>query len=163
MSNIAVIGVDPGLSGAVAILHPSGDIELFDTPTLNVQGPKKNRRLYDVTAMLRILQHCKDACFKYSPPHVAIEMAHPRPGQGVNAPFSMGYGLGLWIGIITSMELPVTHVAPQTWKKEFQLSKDKNLSILRAKELWPKADITLKKHEARAEALMIADYLRRRL
>lgn len=159
---MTILGIDPGLSGGVAILHPSGDIELFDTPSVNVvKQSGKSKRMYDTQLMTEIIKSCTNGGFK-NRLQAVIEQVNAMPGQGVTSMFSMGYGFGLWIGIIATLGIPINYVHPRIWKKEFSLSKDKNLSILRAKELFPRANITLKKHEGRAEALLMAEWFRRK-
>ena len=51
----------------------------------------------------------------------------------------------------------------RTWQKFFGLTNDKDQSLRLAKELYPEAPITLKKHHNKAEALLIAHYARRNL
>lgn len=150
------IGIDPGLDGAIAILSP-GSVEVYDTPTITVQGTKKKKRHYDMDAMLQLIPSGPGF-------NAIIEEVHAMPGQGVTSMFSMGFGLGAWHMLLRANGLSTTRVEPRRWKSEFGLiSKDKNGSILRAKELFPQADITLKKHDGRAEALLMAEYLRRTL
>jgi len=84
------------------------------------------------------------------------------PGQGVTSMFNMGYGLGALHAIFTCLYIRTVRVRPQAWKKEFGLiKKEKGDSIRVAQELFPLADITLKKHHGRAEALLMAEYGRR--
>jgi len=163
MLNFPIVGIDPGLGGGIAIIWPE-DLQLFDTPSIVVERASgKKKRMYDTQEMYRILRLLQTGSFKYEPPHCFIEDIHAMPGQGVTSMFSMGYGMGLWLGLLTALSIPYTKISPQMWKKSFSLSKDKNLSILRAKELFPHADITLKKHEGRAEALLLAEYGRRNI
>lgn len=149
-------GIDPGLSGAIAFIFPDGTVTVTDTPVIKVSKNGKNRNVYlagGMNELLALLQEC----------HVALEHVGPMPGNGAAAMFSMGHGLGLWEGLLVGNGLPFTYVRPQSWKKMFGLDRDKNKSILKAKQLFPKADITLKKHDGRAEALLMAEYLRRTL
>ena len=71
---------------------------------------------------------------------------------------TIGFGYGLWIGILATLEIPYTTVRPAQWKKAFSLGKDKEASRLRAMQLYPGADPRLKKHHDRAEALLLASY-----
>jgi crossover junction endodeoxyribonuclease RuvC len=97
---------------------------------------------------------------------VGLEEVHAMPGQGVTSMFSMGKGSGLWEGIITALGMPLVRIPPQRWKKEMLADgrgKDKQASIVRALELFPEAasHMARKKDEGRAEAILIAEYLRR--
>ena len=151
------VGIDPGLSGAVAFIYADGTVSVHDTPVIKVEKNGKNRNVYIAAAMQDLLKKHWDKS------HVALELVGPMPGNGAAAMFSMGHGLGLWEGLIVATGIPLTYVRPQAWKKMFGLDKDKNKSILKAKQLFPTADITLKKHDGRAEALLMAEYLRRTL
>lgn len=151
-----LIGIDPGKHGALCILS-DGSVALRDTPTIN--DGKKDQ--YDIKEMNKILKDAK----AISPDIQAIiEQVGAMPGQGVTSMFSMGYGLGIWHSLLIANEIPFVRVRPQEWKPTFSLKgKEKGASILRAQELYPAADIRLKKHDGRAEALLMAEHLRRTL
>ena len=150
------IGIDPGLSGGIAILDTeTNDVQLYDMPVLT-DGKKRH---IDIQAVLRILRSVDNKST-----FVGIENVNAMPGQGVTSMFTMGFGLGLLHACVSSCNYPFTRVQPQTWKKDYSLlKKDKQASIMKAKELFPEADITLKRHDGRAEALLIADYTRRNM
>ena len=80
------------------------------------------------------------------------------PGQGTRSMFTIGYGYGLWIGVLATLQIPYTNVRPGIWKRALTLGKDKEASRLRAMQLYPGADLRLKKHHGRAEALLLAAY-----
>jgi crossover junction endodeoxyribonuclease RuvC len=159
------IGIDPGLDGAAAALDQSGKI-LFceDTPTITVRSSGKNRRKYLVAKMAEVLR--PERLLSIGEVVVGIEAVHAMPQQGVTSMFNMGYGLGLWIGIVTADGLSLEMVPPQSWKKAMRVSgPDKGASIVRALELFPTqtpALLSRKKDHGRADALLIAEYLRRR-
>lgn len=162
------IGIDPGLDGAVAVIsegihgNAQGKTQynLYDIPVLNVKSGKKNKRQYNIAEMVKII-----SLHKYQESVVALEKVHSMPDQGVASMFSMGEGLGIWKGIVTALELPITHVTPQAWKKVMMagMGKEKDASRQRAIQLFPQlADqLNLKKHHGRADALLIAEFLRR--
>lgn len=153
------IGIDTGLSGAVAIIY--GDsIQIFDAPTTTIKSGKKNKRKYIESVMVDILEPFKEDS------HVCIEAVHSMPGQGVAAMFSMGEGYGLWRGIVATLRIPYTLVTPQAWKKEMMagMGKEKAASCLRAQQLYPDAELFTPRGRAldgRGDALLIATYLRR--
>ena len=86
-----------------------------------------------------------------------IEEAQSMPGQGVRSMFTTGYGLGLWVALLAALQMPYTTVRPAIWKA-LGLGKDKEQARLRAQQLFPTADLRLKKHHGRAEALLLAWY-----
>ncbi len=154
------LGIDPGLDGAVAAINARGKlIRIDDAPTLTVKRGKGSKRVYLEGRMVAILQ-------QYSAKEVsmvALENVHAMPGQGVTSMFSMGIGFGLWRGILAALGLPVTHVAPTSWKRDMGIptGADKGASIVCALQLFPGADLRRKKDHGRADALLIAEYARR--
>lgn len=81
-------------------------------------------------------------------------------GQGAAASFNFGKGFGLVLGCLHSSRIPLIEVAPSVWKILLGLSSAKSDSIQRAHELYPtsRSRITLKKHDGRAEALLLAHF-----
>jgi crossover junction endodeoxyribonuclease RuvC len=151
---VHIVGVDPGLSGAIAVLTPEGMLEaLHDVPVLMLKVQRGTRMAYDVPGLVELLRpYAGQQC------HVFIEESQPMPGQGTRSMFTVGLGYGLWLGIITALSLPYTSVRPAVWKRSMALGKDKEGARLRAQQLYPGADLRLKKHHGRAESLLIAHY-----
>jgi hypothetical protein len=148
------IGIDPGLSGAVSILAPDGTLQaLRDTPTLSIRTSRGVRQEYDLPGLVALL-----APYTGSQAHVVIEESQAMPGQGVRSMFTCGMGMDVWLGVLAALQLPYTRVRPQIWKRALGLSKDKTASILRGQQLYPAADLRLRKHHGRAEALLLAYY-----
>jgi len=168
------IGIDPGLNGAVGIINEDviGQpglgylVEVFDTPTMEVDSSGKVRNKYNTAAMAELL-----APYLAIPPYqtgralVILESVHSMPKQGVASSFTFGEGLGMWKGIIAAYRLPLELPSPQRWKKEMMadMGKDKDASRLRAIQLFPVVANRLdrKKDDGRAEALLLAEYGRR--
>jgi hypothetical protein len=148
------VGIDPGLSGAVAVLAPDGALEaLWDVPVLTLKTARGTKQCYDVPGMVALLTPYAGAGL-----HVVIEESQAKPGQGVRSMWTTGYGYGLWLGILAALQLPYTPVRPAFWKKALGLGKDKEQARLRAMQLYPAADLRLRKHHGRAEALLLAWY-----
>jgi len=154
---LTIVGIDPGLTGAVAIRFLDGHITIEDTPTTQVKkaGGKIGTE-YLPREMANILQNLKP-----STTHIYIENVHSMPKQGVASTFTFGKGFGIWIGIIAAFGLPVTFATPQRWKKYImQGTYDKDAARIRAQQLYPAMMpmLKLKKHIGRADALMIMHY-----
>ena len=138
---------------------------------ISVEKGKSTKNQYQPSQMFSILSVIKESsrgAFLQSDPTVrivAIENVHAMPGQGVTSMFSMGYGLGLWIMGCAALKFPIEYVEPGVWKRAMSCGKDKNLSIQRALQLFPSATPQLKrvKDHGRAESLLIAEFLRRKL
>lgn len=160
MGTKILIGIDPGLSGAIAVLKDDS-VEVWDIPTLIVAGAAgTTRREYQVSEMAAILR-----------PYVAhgasvmagLESVHSMPGQGVRSMFSMGRGLGIWEGLLGAFAIPYTKIIPQEWKRAMLsgMGHDKESSRVRAQQLFPALTekFSRKRDDGRAEAALIASYV----
>ena len=148
-----IAGIDPGLSGAVAVLAPEGTlVALTDIPTLTISTSRGGRQEYDVPGMTALVARHGDQGL-----HAILEESQAMPGQGVRSMFTVGLGFGLWLGILAALGIPYTRVRPADWKRALGLvGKDKEQARLRAMQLFPRAELRLKKHHGRAEALLLA-------
>ncbi len=152
-----IVGIDPGLTGAVALVSNSGFREVRDTPTQKIG--KRNR--YLVSQMVEILRY-----FDRIGPidAVIIEHAGSMPKQGVASTFSFGYGFGLWVGICAAHRYRMELVRPQAWKKRMLagMVKEKGASIVKVEQIYPEAELVpdgcRKPSHGRADAVCIAEY-----
>lgn len=161
-----IIGIDPGLSGAVAFIETASDVVVIqDTPVETVS----RRRVYLVASMGDLLEaHMQDSQFgtRRTDCHAFIEYQQTFPGMPPRSMFSIGYGYGLWVGLLAGMNIPYTIVKPPVWKRGVDLPKgsDKKASVARAQQLYPRESGRLPRgKDGRAEALLIAEYGRRSL
>ncbi len=147
------IGIDPGLTGSVAILDETGGVVgLYDTPTLAVKTNRGTRHEYDLPGMAQLLRR-----YAGQSAHVILEESQAMPGQGVVSMFNIGVGFGAWLGLLGALEIPYTRIRPARWKHALGLrGKDKEAARLRAQQLFPGADLQRKKDHGRAEALLLA-------
>ncbi|OMO89092.1 hypothetical protein CCACVL1_08024 [Corchorus capsularis] len=158
-----VIGVDPDLSGALALLKPdpsSGcSAQVFDSPHLPVRVGNRVRKRLDTRSIVQLVRSL-DAPLGTA---AYIEQSTPFPKDGKQGWWSGGFGYGLWIGILVASGFSVIPVSSPLWKKEFELTgagstKDDSRRI--ASTLFPSLSDQLKrkKDHGRAEALLIAAY-----
>lgn len=143
------IGIDPGKDGAMAIIVPDG-VSVFP---FGEDGYKN---------ALDGLRGFADNC------RCCLERVNAMPGQGVTSMFKFGENFGFIQGLLTACSIPYELVTPQKWKKEFQITGDKNRSVAVCKRLFPgvslrRTDGCKKDHDGMAEALLMAEYARRRL
>lgn len=146
MNYKAFIGIDPGQKGAIALLC-GNEVEVFDW----IDGPMMANQLLDLKV-------------EYQIQLAAIERTNAMPGQGVTSMFTFGQNCGWWKGALDSMFIPFIEVRSQEWQKGVvpkKKSKSDKPSLLVARRLFPTVDLSLKKHDGRADALLIADWLRR--
>ena len=158
-------GIDPGLDGAIAVISPR-KIEIIDIPTLLVG----KRREVDAHALVKILRGLRGGqggaswSFPAKDLIVGLERVHSMPKQGVASSFSFGKTAGVLQGVCSGLQLPFQMVTPQAWHKTMLagMPKGKDSSIQKCHELFPEVDcITKKSHHNRADALLIAEHIRR--
>lgn len=160
MTSTRIIGIDPGLGGAVAVLDGSGrPVSVDDTPSLWVRSGRSRRRAYDVAAMCQMLARDLEG---NGAVHAVIEYQQAMPRQGVRSMFSTGYGYGLWVGLLAGLAIPYTVVAPRKWQSALIMGRGdrKALSVVTASRLFPGLSIPKGRH-GRADALLLAEYGRR--
>jgi crossover junction endodeoxyribonuclease RuvC len=147
-----IVGIDPGLSGAVVVISPT-ELKIFDMPTMTVERNGKSKRQVSASELADILSN-----FNSNDSHVYCERVGAVSGQGVTSVFSFGRSFGMIEGILAAFKLPVTYVAPATWVKAVGRGQGKDASRARAMELFPnnQADFKLKKWDGRADAALIA-------
>ena len=148
-----IIGIDPGLSGAVAVLTGSDSLIVIDMPTMTVERNGKSKRQVSASELAAIF-----ANFNSDDTHVFVEKVSAMAGQGVTSVFSFGRSFGMIEGILAAFKLPVTYVAPATWVKAVGRGHGKDASRARAMELFPnnQADFKRVKDDGRSDAALIA-------
>lgn len=158
-----IIGIDPGCSGALVILHDDG--EIVDTllmPTIKV-GTKSRVNGAAIAGWLQ--GHRIDHALE--PWHAYLEQVNAMPSggpgskrtMGTASAFTFGHAAGLVEGVVTGAGIPLTLVTPQAWKKKAGLiGQDKDAARSRAIQLYPGCRLLdLKgKGQALADAILIA-------
>jgi len=157
-----IIGIDPGLSGAIAVKTSTGWF-LVDMPTLTTVVGKKKRAIYDQGLLLDKLRRCA----RPGVHTVAyVEEVGGMPGQSAPRAFNFGFGCGLIRMALVASGIAIEPVRPQEWKSALRVPKDKRASIARACELLPyiadrfdgRSGGSEAQRSGRAEAAMIALY-----
>ena len=141
-SGSAFIGIDPGQSGSVAVVFPSG----------NATWIKLDSTDHDIANWLREIQaNSVSVC--------RIERVSAMPKQGVSSTFKFGRSFGFLQGLLVAFQIPFELVTPQKWQgfMSCRTAGDKNVSKAAAQRLFPSLKIT----HANADALLIAEYCRR--
>lgn len=152
-----VIGVDCGLSGALAMINQDGLAAVHDMPVM-AKGAGHGRVKNEVNgaALNALLKNWVDGVA--DDVLVVIERVASRPGQGVAGMMSIGDSVGCIRGVVAARGYPVQWVTPQRWKKYFGLPADKEFARARAIQLYPSAPLERKKDHGRAEAILISLY-----
>ena len=188
MLNQTFVGIDPGLDGAIAILHYKHNrgvivldkhtSDVHDTP---ITKEKKNGSLirdYKIPDLFNIVDGIR-AMFGSDSAFVGLERVASMPGQGVHSMFKMGEGLGIWRGVLGACGLEYEWVHSLKWRRHYGFIKHvkdmtqeqkkvyhnnrKRVSLEHARKLFgDDVDLSLQKHSGRADALLIAKFLQDR-
>ena len=151
-----IIGIDPGISGAISIIENKKILEVYDTPTM-IDG-KKNKKQINSAQVTNIIKETLNIGKKVV---VVVEQVNAMPGQGVTSMFNFGQSFGVIKGICAALSLPIYFVRPTKWKKHFNLIKtNKDASRTKVIEVYPEISSKLhrKKDSNRADAILIALY-----
>ena len=151
-----IIGIDPGLSGGIAVLENNKVLNIFDMPVMS-EG-KKNKRQLNSAQLATLIK-------KNIEPNeevvVVVEQVNAMPGQGVTSMFNFGQTFGAIKGICATLELPIFFVRPAKWKKHFTLiNSSKDSSRTKAIEMYPTLSnqLTKKKDVNKSDAILIARF-----
>ena len=153
-----IIGIDPGLSGAIAILDGLKIFDMFDMPVMS-EGKKNKNQLNSAQLVNIIRQHILQGDNTF----VIVEQVSAIPGQGVTSMFNFGQTFGAIKGICASLNLPIFYVRPAKWKKHFDLiNASKDASRTKVIEMYPLISDRLRKKKDvnKADAILIARYFK---
>ena len=151
-----IIGIDPGLSGAIAILENNKVLSLFDVPVMS-EG-KKNKRQLNSAQLVSLL---KENISSDEEVAVVVEQVNAMPGQGVTSMFNFGQTFGAIKGVCAALALPIFFVRPSKWKKHFELiNSSKDSSRTKVIEMYPSlsSQLSKKKDVNKSDAILIARY-----
>ncbi len=153
-----IIGIDPGISGAICFFDEGKILDVIDMPCM--AAGKSNKKQVNSSQIcneinIRIKNIPKDKIL------VVVEQVSAMPGQGVTSMFNFGQSFGVIKGICSALELPIYFVRPAKWKKYFELIKtDKEASRTKAIQIFPyiSSKLSRKKDNNKADAILIASF-----
>jgi len=143
------IGIDPGMSGGVAMIYGEKYTAI----------PMPGTRL-QLHTLIKLWADSYGTSGKIA----CVEKVASRPGQGVASTFKFGKGYGEVLGIVTALGFRIIEPTPQAWKKVMLAGTDKSkdASIQMAENLFPNIELVQpgcrKPHDGAAEALLLAEY-----
>jgi crossover junction endodeoxyribonuclease RuvC len=152
--SVMIAAIDPGLSGAIAILDRDTVVLVDDIPVHDVvRSGRKLRSELDLAGLRGMLAARAIG-------HVFIEDVGARPGQGVVSMFRFGYAAGAIAGVVTGLQLPMTFVNSRRWQKAAGIGPAPDEARQRASQLYPEiaGRLTRKKDGHRGDAILIARY-----
>ena len=154
MGAALVLGIDPGLGGALALLTADGVLlEVADMPVL-ADGASGRRAINAPLLAAQVRTWCVSVAY--------CELVGPRPGEGAVGAFGFGRSRGIIEGTLGALMVPVEMVAPAWWKRRIGIppGKDGAKDAARSEAIrrWPGMAefFARKKDDGRAEAGLIA-------
>ena len=151
-----IFGIDPGLSGAIAVLENEVVLDIIDLPVM-AEG-KKNKRQLNSAQLSQYISKNVENIHKTS---VVVEQVNAMPGQGVTSMFNFGQTFGAIKGISATLKLPIYFVRPSKWKKHFDLiNSSKDASRTKAIEIYPSLaeKLSKKKDVNKSDAILIGRF-----
>jgi crossover junction endodeoxyribonuclease RuvC len=151
------IGIDPGITGALALLKYDLDAifpKIMAWSDMPVMALAKNKQMVNAAELFKLLKSWRaDNLVVY------LEYVSAMPGQGVSGMFNFGVGYGMVQAIVASLQYPLMFVRPTVWKKKAGLlHTEKDKARAHAQQLFPGMDLRYKKDVGRADAILIAMY-----
>lgn len=98
-----VVGIDPGLKGAICFLDRELNLEAHLMPVIN--------DFLHIESFARIIEHNRDCILK-----VYLEKGQAMPGQGVSSMFKYGKQCGMLEGVLAALKIPYALTRPQEWQ-----------------------------------------------
>ena len=151
-----IIGIDAGLSGAIAVLEDIKVLSLFEMPVM-AEG-KKNKRKLNSAQLVNIIKENTNDDEEIA---VIVEQVNAMPGQGVTSMFNFGQTFGAIKGVCAALGLPIFFVRPSKWKKDFELiNSSKDASRTKVIEMYPSfsKQLAKKKDVNKSDAILIARF-----
>ena len=151
-----IIGIDPGLSGAIAVMHDKKVINMYDMPVM-AEG-KKNKRQLNSSQLVNII---KENINEDEDTIVVVEQENAMPGQGDTSMFNFGQTFGAIKGVCAALKLPIFFVRPSKWKKHFELiNSSKDASRTKVIEMYPtlSGQLAKKRDVNKSDAVLIAKF-----
>ena len=153
-----IIGMDPGISGAICFFENGEVKEIIDIPNM-ADGKKNKRQINGPQVYNEISSRIKNTPKKEIV--VVIEQVSAMPGQGVTSMFNFGQSFGVLKGICSAMQLSMHFIRPAKWKKYFGLIKtEKDASRTKVIEIFPyiSSQLSRKKDSNKADAILISSF-----
>ena len=153
-----IIGIDPGISGAICFFESDIVKDVIEMPVM-ADGKKNKRQINGPQIVNEIQKRIENIPKKNI--FVVVEHVSAMPGQGVTSMFNFGQSFGVIKGICSALKLPIYFVRPVKWKKYFNLIKtDKEASRSKAIQIFPyiSSKLSKKKDNNKADAILIASF-----
>ena len=157
------LGIDPGITGAMAIFCGTELLRVYDLPT----APRSRGKGMQIQAALLAGLVRSGASYRcaYLERVQAMPPLRGKGGErvlaGTTSSFNFGHSFGVIEGVLAALEVPVELVEPARWKRAAGLvGRDKDAARTAALALYPSAApwLARKKDVGRADAILIGAY-----
>jgi crossover junction endodeoxyribonuclease RuvC len=163
------IGIDPGKTGGMASVNDEGTVLRVDPMPITPQDvylallAHKGPIDHDPTCVSFSVVGgipCNCSRTRYQASKCILEYVSASPQMGVVSAFTFGRGYGNLEAFLVAADIPYDQTTPAKWQDVMQCRSrgDKNVTKARAQQLFP----TFKVTHAIADALLIAEYCRRK-
>lgn len=178
------VGIDPGLTGALAVVAGDGPAVVVDLPSYRVAGSKagSTKGMIDYPAVAELLAglaladftgdelrgyRLRAACEAPQAGNKSRGAQRENPALAAaraNIAMQAGLSAGLWPLAFAQARVPFRFVQPAAWKKKYKLvgladSEKKKAALAQARTLYPDLPLGRVKDHNRAEAVLIARYV----
>jgi crossover junction endodeoxyribonuclease RuvC len=144
------LGIDPGVTGALAVLDNRELLSVEDLPMI-ADGALK---WIDASTLLPRLIDLKAGRAM----HAIVERQQAMPAQGRSTAVVIGLALGSLLATLQAAGCSIEFTTAAKWKGALGLSQDKAASLNRARLLYPTASLDRRRDHNRAEALLLAHW-----
>ena len=163
--NSAVMGIDVGLSGGIAVISKSGMVVTQPMPA--IPSGKGGGKLLSLNMLLVALAAWSGnirMCF--------VEFVSARPGQSAPSTFKFGRVFGSTEALLVAVNIPYTLVTSRQWTQEMHQGTSgddpKKKSLSAVARLFPRTDLRRTEKcttmdSGMVDALLIAEYGRRKI
>jgi len=143
------LGIDPGFTGAWGLINHHGNY-------VGCGDMIHNEKWIDINSAYREISLIREN----DDMMIVVEAVHAMPKQGVSSSFKFGIAYGQALSLAQRFLVDWELVVPRVWKGDLSLTSDKNDSLNMARQRWPEAPLGRIKDNGRAEALLLAEWLR---
>ncbi len=151
------LGVDPGQTGAIALLADGRSVGFIDMPVSARKAGGQEVNAAELAARVRgVLQQHSGAYVM-----AVLEAVHTMPKQGIVSAGRFMESFGIVKGVLAALGVGYILVPPQMWKKHLRLTGcDKDAARTLVIQRFPECaeNMKRKKDVGRADALLMAHY-----
>ncbi|WP_250518616.1 hypothetical protein [Caballeronia sp. ATUFL_M1_KS5A] len=160
-----IVGIDPGVKGALAFLGADGALKVHDMPIRQAMRTGKVKNEVDPVGLQKLVRSGVPAD---QTALVVMEDLNTFAGGSVQTMGSLEATKAVIRTVMELNRLDVAFISPRVWQSFFgikrtQSSDTKEQSLKIARELYGRDHCPLQKHDGRADAILIARYAQRNL